>query len=303
MELKTISVDKIKPDPNQPRKTFNEESLKFLAESILGNELLKPIEVDENNIIIDGERRWRACKIAKLKEIEVRVIKIGKNGGKRLRRQIISDIQNEDVPTGERYESLIRLWKIDKIWLPDLTKKDFCFDLGITPDTLISAFDYCEFAEEEPELAKQVSARVIADTKSLPKEERKELLEEFKEIPKEEKKTDLMRHLVKEKRKELQDKKELEKLREIAKNPRELKIITDRERAFKMRDEIIETQNQFNKLMSNVRWARHKKFFFQKPKQREDFLKFLEGTSQRARKWADELDELRETIEIEIVKE
>ena len=52
-----------------------------------------------------------------------------------------------------------------------MTKKTFCYELGIDEQILQSAFDYCEFAEEEPELAQQVSARVIADTKGLPKEE------------------------------------------------------------------------------------------------------------------------------------
>jgi len=67
-----IEVSKIKPDPNQPRKTFDEDKLKYLAESILSNGLLKPIEIDENNIIIDGERRWRASKIAELKEVRIK---------------------------------------------------------------------------------------------------------------------------------------------------------------------------------------------------------------------------------------
>ena len=77
--LKKIS--EIKPDKEQPRKTFEDESLKFLSESILSNGLITPIDIDEDGMIIDGERRWRAHKIAGLKEIEVRVVKLNKDKG------------------------------------------------------------------------------------------------------------------------------------------------------------------------------------------------------------------------------
>lgn len=73
-EIKEILIDKIKPDKNQPRKTFDEEELKNLANSIIENGLLQPIEIDEENMIIDGERRWRAHKIAKKKTIRCVVI-------------------------------------------------------------------------------------------------------------------------------------------------------------------------------------------------------------------------------------
>lgn len=297
-----LQVTQIKPDKEQPRKTFDEESLKFLAESILSNQLITPIDVDEDYIIIDGERRWKAHKIAGLKTISVRIVKLKKDEILRLRRQLISDIQDEEIPTGEKYEGIVKLWKMEKQSQPLFKKKDFYNILGVSESVVQSAFDYCEFAEEEPELAEKVSARVIADTKGLPKEERKEIIEAFKEIPKEEKKTDLMRELVKIKKKQIEDKKQIEELRKTA-SVKEIKITTDRDRAFQLRDEIIETQNHFNKLMSNVKWARKKKFFFQKPKQKDDFIKFLEGASERARKWANELDDLRESIDIEIIRE
>ena len=102
----------------------------------------------------------------------------------------------------------------------------------------------------------------------------------------------------------IKQKREIAEIKRVSEEQeKQPKIVTDREKAFQLRDKIIETQNQFNRLMSNVRWASKKKFFFEKPKQRDDFVKFLEGASGRARKWADELDSLRENIEIEIIKE
>ena len=169
--LKKIS--EIKPDKEQPRKTFEDESLKFLSESILSNGLINPIDIDEDGIIIDGERRYRAHKIAGLKEIEVRVVKLKKDKVQRLKRQLISDIQNDDVPTGERYEAIVRLWKMMSVKGP-LNKRDFGKQIGVTDGTIDSALDYCDFSEQEPELAKSVSPHIISETKSLPKEEREE---------------------------------------------------------------------------------------------------------------------------------
>jgi len=302
MTIKKLS--EIKPDKNQPRKTFEEEPLKNLAESILGNGLLKPIEVDENGIIIDGERRYRACKLAKLKEVEVRIVKIKGDEAKRLRHQLVVDIQDEDIPTGERYEALVRLWKMSAA----NNQNDFCKDLGLGRGVLQSAFDYCEFAEEEPELAKQVSARVIADTKSLPKEERKELIEAFKNVPKEEKKAEFMRHLVKEKKQQLQERKQLEELRKKVEESKEakkweIKVTTTKEVLENIRDEIFRTNDQLNKMIFNIKRVRKTKFYLYKARDKEVFFKVLDGAIMRVDKWGRELQDFKEAFELEIVKE
>ena len=60
---------------------------------------------------------------------------------------------------------------------------DWCKHLGISMRTLRTAADYVGFVEEEPEIAKDVSANIITKTANLPKEERKEILKEFKGQP------------------------------------------------------------------------------------------------------------------------
>ena len=68
------------PNPDQPRKFFNEESLKELSDSIKSQGVLVPILVQKNKnkkdsyLIIAGERRWRASKLAKLGKIKAIVI-------------------------------------------------------------------------------------------------------------------------------------------------------------------------------------------------------------------------------------
>lgn len=71
--IQMILLGLIRPDQDQPRKAFDDESLAELAESIGNQGLLQPIAVrsagDGTFIILWGERRWRACKLAGLTEI------------------------------------------------------------------------------------------------------------------------------------------------------------------------------------------------------------------------------------------
>ena len=72
-KLMNISVDKIYPNPYQPRKVFNEDEIEKLSESIKENGLLQPVTVRKQGsryILIAGERRLRAVKRAGLKEIK-----------------------------------------------------------------------------------------------------------------------------------------------------------------------------------------------------------------------------------------
>lgn len=69
-----VNINEVEPNREQPRKNFNEESLEELAESIKRYGLIQPIIVtkkDDYYEIIAGERRWRAAKLAGIKEIPV----------------------------------------------------------------------------------------------------------------------------------------------------------------------------------------------------------------------------------------
>ncbi len=97
MKEKIISINDIKPDKNQPRKTFNKDSINNMALTIKSQGIIAPIEIDENNIIITGERRWQAGKIAGLKTIPY-IRKKGLTPTQRLERQLIENLHHEDVP-------------------------------------------------------------------------------------------------------------------------------------------------------------------------------------------------------------
>jgi ParB/RepB/Spo0J family partition protein len=92
MVIRNLPVGKIKPDPNQPRKTIDQEKVKNMAQSIITEGIINPIEVDKSYTIITGEMRWRAAKLAGLKTIPCRVITVDDH--ERFRRQVIENVHN-----------------------------------------------------------------------------------------------------------------------------------------------------------------------------------------------------------------
>jgi len=97
--VKYISIDSVQPNPNQPRKAFDDSSLAELAESIKKQGVLQPLIVEEyapgKYTIIAGERRYRAAKIAKLSEIPVLVRNF--NELQRIEVALIENIQRENL--------------------------------------------------------------------------------------------------------------------------------------------------------------------------------------------------------------
>lgn len=108
-----IPLKDIRPNPFQPRKTFDEELLQELSESIKKDGLLQPIVVTEDidgYVLIAGERRFRASKLAKLKEI--RAIVLNSDEHKMRQFALIENIQREElnaVELAEAYGELIKL--------------------------------------------------------------------------------------------------------------------------------------------------------------------------------------------------
>ncbi len=109
-----IPLSEIEPNPYQPRKNFSNESLKELADSIKKDGLIQPIVVVENEldgyIIVAGERRFRASKMAKLKSIKAIVLDITQEQMQQY--ALIENIQREDlnpIELAKSYQALIEL--------------------------------------------------------------------------------------------------------------------------------------------------------------------------------------------------
>ena len=97
-KLLEVEIDKVVRDENQPRKSFSEESLAELASSIKQHGILQPlvlIEEGEKYVIIAGERRWRAAKMAGL--LKVPAIVRTEDSQNRLELSIIENAQREDL--------------------------------------------------------------------------------------------------------------------------------------------------------------------------------------------------------------
>jgi len=119
--VQKIALDKIIPNRYQPRKTFNEESLKELAQSIKQHGLTQPVVVvydgglDKYELVV-GERRFRATELAGFKDIEA--IVHSKLDEKQLcALALIENIQREDlnpIETALGYKSLIQKFHISQ---------------------------------------------------------------------------------------------------------------------------------------------------------------------------------------------
>lgn len=96
---KMLPIHKVEPNPNQPRRDFDEEELQALADSIAMHGIIQPLTVRElgNGYyqIIAGERRWRASRIAGLTEIPVVIMEA--DDKKTMELALIENLQRQDL--------------------------------------------------------------------------------------------------------------------------------------------------------------------------------------------------------------
>lgn len=116
-EVDKIDINKIEPNSLQPRKSFNEDSLQELADSIKQHGMIEPLIVQKGKKgfyqIIAGERRWRASKIAGIKEVPVIVKEYSSQEVVEI--ALIENLQREDlnpIEEAEAYHSLIEEYNL-----------------------------------------------------------------------------------------------------------------------------------------------------------------------------------------------
>ena len=107
-----VSLDKLAPNPLQPRRDFDETALEQLAESFKRHGVMQPLVVkmdDTGYVIIAGERRYRAAKLAGFTEVPV-VVMDPTDDGSMLELALVENVQREDlnpIETAEAYHALI----------------------------------------------------------------------------------------------------------------------------------------------------------------------------------------------------
>lgn len=111
-QIVNIELDKIKTNPHQPRKVFQDEAIVELAESIKTNGLIQPIIVrkkdEEQYEIVAGERRFRAHQLLKEKYIQAIVKEVDEKDSSIM--ALIENIQREDlnfIEVGKAYQELL----------------------------------------------------------------------------------------------------------------------------------------------------------------------------------------------------
>ena len=127
-DFNKVPIEFIKPNPNQPRKFFDKNSLEDLSQSIKVQGIIQPIVVrkkTENNYeIIAGERRWRAAQLAQLHEVPVIIKDI--DDKKILELSIIENIQRSDLNAIEEaigFQNLIEQFNYTQEQLSDILGK------------------------------------------------------------------------------------------------------------------------------------------------------------------------------------
>ena len=111
--LRQVPVEFLRPNPNQPRRLFDEDELHALADSIREKGVLQPLVVREDRDtpnsfeIVTGERRWRAAQLAQLDTLPVVIREL--SDGEALEIALIENIQREDLTALEEANGYERL--------------------------------------------------------------------------------------------------------------------------------------------------------------------------------------------------
>jgi ParB family chromosome partitioning protein len=103
-------IEAIRPNPYQPRRTFTQEELQGLADSIKEKGVIQPLVVRADTsgyLLIVGERRWRSARMAGLKQVPVVVKEVSE--AEMLELALVENIQREDLNPLEKAEAYYRL--------------------------------------------------------------------------------------------------------------------------------------------------------------------------------------------------
>lgn len=124
-DVKKIKITQIEPNKGQPRTDFDEEKLAALAESIAEYGILQPIVVKLNQngfyTIIAGERRWRAARMAKLKEIPAVIKEYDEKSEKEV--ALIENLQRENLNAVEEAAGIKELMDVYGLTQEEVAKK------------------------------------------------------------------------------------------------------------------------------------------------------------------------------------
>ena len=150
-KIETLPLREIEPDPDQPRKTFDDETLAELASSIAEHGLIQPIavrpKVSGGYLIVAGERRWRASRMAGLTEAPVVVKDVTDEQAMEI--ALVENLQREDLDPVEEAMGIREL-----MTRCDLTQEQAARKLGKSRSALANSLRLLNLPENVLELLK-----------------------------------------------------------------------------------------------------------------------------------------------------
>lgn len=150
-EITELPVDLISPNPDQPRTDLDEDAVAELADSIKKVGLLQPIIVrplGEGYQIVAGERRWRACRLAGMERVPVRVR--SSTEAESLELALIENLQREDLNAIEEARSYKKL-----LGEHQMTQAELADKVSKSRSTITNALRLLDLPEEVQELVYQ----------------------------------------------------------------------------------------------------------------------------------------------------
>lgn len=203
---KVVKITKVEPNRSQPRKNFDEDALQELADSIKQFGLLQPILVQDKGEyyeIIAGERRWRAAKLAGLKEVPVIIRNYSSQEIVEI--SLIENIQREDlnpIEEAQAYKRLLTEFNLKQDEVAERVSKSrtavtnsmrllkLCDGVQqmIIDDMLSTGHARALIPIEDPELQLQLAQRIFDEKLSVREVEKlvKSILKPAEEKPKKE---------------------------------------------------------------------------------------------------------------------
>ena len=164
-----LPIHKVEPNPNQPRRDFDPEELQSLADSIAEHGVVQPLTVRELSggyyQIIAGERRWRAARIAELREIPAVIIEA--DDRKVMELALIENLQRQDLNPVEEalgYQTLMEEY--------GLTQEDAAKQVGKSRPAVANALRLLNLSDKVLEMVRTGSlsaghARAVLSLKSV----------------------------------------------------------------------------------------------------------------------------------------
>ena len=173
-DINSIRISEIEPNLTQPRKTFNEESLTELADSIAAHGVLQPLLVRPMNNgmyqIVAGERRWRAARMAGLSEVPVLIKELSDEETDKI--ALIENLQREDLnilETAQGYQKLMEKY--------GMTQEDLSESVGKSRSSISNSIRILSLPKEVIEYISndKLSAGHAKAILSAPEEKRLEI--------------------------------------------------------------------------------------------------------------------------------